>query len=90
MKIAIIVTDSQSAWHFRRCLIIALIQKGLDVHVITPPGRYVENLKRLGVKHVPIKVSRFFDPISDFMFFINLYRIFRKEKYSQFLDLLQV
>ena len=82
MKVALVVTDSNSAWHFRKGLIKGLIIKGVNVHIITPTGPYIKNLKLLGVKHRPVKVTRFLNPLSDLKYFINLYCIFYREQYD--------
>jgi N,N'-diacetylbacillosaminyl-diphospho-undecaprenol alpha-1,3-N-acetylgalactosaminyltransferase len=82
MKVALVVTDSHSAWHFRRGLIKALLQEGLDVYIITPVGPYIKKLKGLGVKHIPVNVSRFMNPLSDLRFFLDLYRIFRRDRFD--------
>jgi N,N'-diacetylbacillosaminyl-diphospho-undecaprenol alpha-1,3-N-acetylgalactosaminyltransferase len=82
MKVALVVTDSHSAWHFRRGLIKGLLQKGLEVYIITPTGPYITKLKGLGVKHIPVKVSRFLNPLGDLRFFIDLYRTFRIERFD--------
>ena len=82
MKVALVVTDSHSAWHFRRGLVKALIHKGIGVYIITPTGPYIENLKGLGAKHIPVNVSRFMNPLADIKFFLDLYRIFRRERFD--------
>ena len=82
MKVAIVVTDSFSAWHFRRGLIKALIHKGVYVYFITPLGPYIEDLKHLGAKHIPIRVSRFISPCADVRYFFDLYKIFRREHFD--------
>ena len=81
-KVALVVTDSFSAWHFRRGLIKALIRKGIAVYIITPTGPYTRNLKDLGAKHIHINISRFMDLLGDIKFFLNLYRIFRRERFD--------
>lgn len=82
LKIALIVTDSYSAWHFRRSLITGLIEKNNDVYILTPKGSHVEQLQSLGAKHIPLAVTRFLDPIGDLKFMIELYRICRREKFD--------
>lgn len=76
------ITDDHSAWHYRGPLIRALVAKGLDVYVLTPEGEYVDRLKSLGAKHIPIRIHRFMDPIGDLRFIFELYHIFRKERFD--------
>lgn len=80
MKIALVLSDDFSMWHFFRGLIEALIEKQLDVYVVTPSGPYVPALRGLGATHLPVKVSRFIDPLGDLRFFVTLLRLFRRHK----------
>ena len=38
MKVAIVVTENYSAWNFRRGLMSAALQSGLDVYLVAPFG----------------------------------------------------
>lgn len=69
-----------SAWQFRRGLIKALIDRGIEVTLLTPDGPFVPKLKRLGANHVAVPFSRFSSPLRDLSVFFRLYRIFRAEK----------
>ena len=80
MKIALILNDDFSMYHFRGGLIKTLAQKGLDVTVITPPGEFICKLEGLKVKCIPVPMKRFVSPLSDMIFFSRLYRIFKTEK----------
>jgi N,N'-diacetylbacillosaminyl-diphospho-undecaprenol alpha-1,3-N-acetylgalactosaminyltransferase len=80
MKVALVVTDSHSAWHFRRGLMRGLLKQGLEVYIITPMGPYITELKGLGAKHIPVRISRFMNPLGDLRFFFDLCRIFRLER----------
>lgn len=82
MKVALIVAENYSAWNFRRGLLKACVESGLDTYLITPSGEYDEYLKGLGVTHIPIPVDRKVNPIKDMMFFCSLYKIFRQKKFD--------
>ena len=82
MKIALILTDSYSAWHFRRGLIKSLIEAGHQIYVLTPPGSHTGHLERLGAMYIPIEVKRFWDPIGDIGFVVKLYKICREQHFD--------
>ena len=65
MKIALIINDNFTMWHFRRSLINSLIEKGIKVYTITPPGKYTEKIKSLGAVHITVPMSRFINPVND-------------------------
>jgi N,N'-diacetylbacillosaminyl-diphospho-undecaprenol alpha-1,3-N-acetylgalactosaminyltransferase len=81
-KVAMVVGDNFSAWNFRRGLLRALVCSGADVTVIAPSGAYDEGIRALGVRHVPIEVDRFINPVRDARFLWALYRILKREKFS--------
>jgi len=76
MKIALILNDNHSMWHFRRGLIKELVARRYDVTVIVPPGKFTGNLEKLGVKVIPIKINRFISISSDILLSRQLYKIF--------------
>jgi len=82
MKIAIVVTDAYSAWHFRGYLIRKLIENNHTVSVITPYGDYVKNIQELGANHISVKVNRFMNPIADLKFFLELHSIYKQEQFD--------
>jgi len=82
MKIALVLNDDFSMWHFRKGLLSALVRKGYQVYAITPYGPFVERIKTLGVKHITVPIYRFFNLFADILLFIRLYRIFRKHKFD--------
>lgn len=54
----------------------------MDVYVITPKGDYVHRIESLGAKHIPVAIKRFTSPFADIMLLLQLYNIFRKEKFD--------
>lgn len=81
-KAAIVYPEDFSLWHFHSGLIRMLRAQGIEVHCICPPGDYVSKLESLGAVHVPIEFSRFVNPAGDLRYMLQLYRIFRRERYD--------
>jgi N,N'-diacetylbacillosaminyl-diphospho-undecaprenol alpha-1,3-N-acetylgalactosaminyltransferase len=82
MKIAIVMNDDFSTWRFFRGLIQALINKGIDVHLITPGGPYVPKLVDLGATHQSVAMARFINVHEDIRLLLKLYRLFRAEAFD--------
>ncbi|MBU1916973.1 glycosyltransferase family 4 protein [bacterium] len=82
IKIALIINEDFSMWHFRRGLLSALVKKGFDVYVITPTGPYVEKMESLGLTHIAIPMERFIGPLADLFLFIRLFFLFRKHRFD--------
>ena len=82
MKIALVVNDDFSAWHFRGGLIRALAVRGADVCVIVPPGAYRQRIESLGARCIHVPMSRFVSPVSDVVLTIRLFRLFRRERFD--------
>ncbi len=80
MKIMLVCNRDGGIWRFRRGLIKALLDHGIAVVVVTPPGPYVERIVEMGARHIPIALSEFIAPRRDLKMCFDLYRIFRAEK----------
>lgn len=65
MRIAIVVNDNFTVWHFFRGLIRALVARDCAVFAICPDGPYSRRIEELGATHVPIAFERFMDPLAD-------------------------
>lgn len=66
---------------FRYGVIKALIDDGHEVVAIAPKDSRIDFLKELGIKHIPIELSlRGVNPIKDFKLFLQLKKIYTKEK----------
>ena len=65
MRIAIVVNDNFTVWHFFRGLISELVSRGCVVFVICPHGDYSERIEKLGATHVAVHFERFLDPLAD-------------------------
>ena len=82
MKIALILNDDFSMWHFRGGLIRALVAKGVDVAAIVPPGKYHGKLRELGARTIPVPMARFASPLRDLWLIWALYRVFRRQRFD--------
>ena len=82
LKVALILNDDFSMWHFRGGLIKSLVSRGISVYIIVPPGRYVTKLEEIGAKVIPVIMKRFFSPLRDVQLMLALYKIFRTEKFD--------
>jgi N,N'-diacetylbacillosaminyl-diphospho-undecaprenol alpha-1,3-N-acetylgalactosaminyltransferase len=80
MRVALVLQDDFSMWQFRKGLIKALVARGVETLVVTPPGPYVALLESLGASHVPVAFTRFVSPAGDLRMLIALSRIFRRER----------
>lgn len=80
MRIALVLNDNFSMWHFRKGLIRTLCEEGHDVFTVTPDGSYVANLESLGARHRSVPMYRFVGPLSDIAMLWHLYRTFRRER----------
>ncbi len=77
MKVAIVINDTFDAWNFRKNLIEVLIDRGIEVTVVSPGGPFVSKLIALGATHYAIPMHRFVNPLRDIRLFVDLYRAFR-------------
>lgn len=59
-----------------------LLKRGLEVHIFCASDGFTERVKSLGVSYHDIRFSRFVNPFGDANYFVNLYRIFRREGYQ--------
>ena len=82
MKIALILNDDFSMWHFRGGLINGLVSRELEVCVIVPPGPYVTKLEAIGTRCVTIPMNRFITPLQDLQLTWRLYKVFKTEKFD--------
>ena len=82
MKIALIINDDFSMYHFRGGLIRELVKKGIQVSVIVPLGNFNSKLEDLEARCIPVPMDRFISPIRDIFLIARLYKIFRDEKFD--------
>jgi N,N'-diacetylbacillosaminyl-diphospho-undecaprenol alpha-1,3-N-acetylgalactosaminyltransferase len=82
MKIAILYPDDFSIWQFRKGMIEALISNGHDVYLLCPSGKYISRLEAIGTTHIAVNFNRFINPYGDLLFIIELYKIFKNNKFE--------
>jgi len=82
VKIAFVATTDFSIWRLRKGLLTTLSSSGYDVYVICPSGSYVQLIRSLGARHIPVQVNRFIDPVGDLKFLVELYKIFQTEEFD--------
>lgn len=82
MKVALILNDDFSMWHFKGGLIKELVSRGIEVCVIVPPGPYHSKLEAMGARCIPIAMNRFITPLQDVKLIYQLYRVFKAEKFD--------
>jgi N,N'-diacetylbacillosaminyl-diphospho-undecaprenol alpha-1,3-N-acetylgalactosaminyltransferase len=79
VRVALVLNDDFSMWHFFRGLISALLARGIKVLTVTPPGPYVAALEELGATHAAVAMPRFVNPVGDVAMLRALLRVFRRE-----------
>jgi len=80
MKVAMCNNNDFGIWQFRKGLVKALIDRGIEVTLLTPDGPFVPRLKGLGAKHAAVPFYRFNSPLHDLRLCYKLYRVFRAER----------
>jgi hypothetical protein len=79
VRVALVLNDDFSMWHFFRGLISALLARGIKVLAVTPPGPYVAALQELGAAHAAVAMPRFVNPAGDVAMLRALLKVFRRE-----------
>lgn len=75
-RIALVLADDFTMWHFFQGLIRAMLRQGHTVYVLTPPGPYVAKLEGLGAIHLKLRMQRFVDPVGDVRCVLQLAGLF--------------
>jgi len=79
VRVALVLNDDFSMWHFFRGLISALLARGIKVLAVTPPGPYVAALQELGATHAAVAMPRFVSPVGDVTMLRALLKVLRRE-----------
>lgn len=83
MKIAFVMPDGLSVLLFSQGILRTLKSiDGAHVAVLSSDGKYRAAIEDLGVRSIFVDNFRFFDPVSDFRYIADLYRIFRAERFD--------
>lgn len=81
MRIVLFANSDWYLYNFRRSLALALRERGHDVILISPSGRYGEKLRSLGLIWKPISMGRrSVNPLREASVLLQLVRVFRAER----------
>lgn len=80
---------TNTAWNlvnFRANLIRSLANAGFEVVAVSPPDRYVDCLRELGCRYVPLPMdNKGTDPYHDLTLFVQFFKLLRAERPDVFL-----
>ncbi len=81
-RTAVIVANSDTnIYRFRAPIIRKLLEMGVSVYAVAPPGKFVTNIERLGATFVPWQLDRrSLNPLSEVRHVIALMGIYRRLK----------
>ena len=81
MKIAFVTNTGWNVFNFRKGLVTHFLDQGHDVVVLSPIDKYVDEIKKWGVHHIPVQLDQTgTNPIKDVVYLRQLMKQFRKEK----------
>lgn len=81
MKIAFVCPDDHSVTLFCKGIIRSLLSiDAAEVVVLCSISNYKQEIEKLGVRCISVDVYRYFNPVKDATYMIDLYKIFKKEK----------
>ena len=82
VKVAHLTTVDMSVRHLLLNQILELKAAKFDVTAISAPGPDLGPVKDAGIRHLPVCFTREVSPIADLKAFWQLWRIFRKERFT--------
>ena len=78
-SVALVSNSDESLYRFHNPIMKKLVEAGLKVYAVSPPGQFVADIERLGVDHVPWILSRrSLNPLTEFKSLVRLVRIYRR------------
>jgi len=81
MKILLLANTDWYLYNYRLPLALALQEKGAEVILVSPPGRYHEKLQQAGFRWLPVEISRRgANPFLELAAVKNILRLYQKEK----------
>ena len=81
MKIILFANTDWYLFNFRRSLAVALMERGDDVLLLSPPGKYGELLLRMGFRWEAVPMQRrSLNPLRELAFLWRLSRVFQREQ----------
>lgn len=82
MKIAVLVPDGLSFLLFSKGLIKTLRDAGCEVVAIPGDANYKADIEALGIRSIAVDLYRYVSPIRDLRYLLQLYRIFKTERFD--------
>lgn len=81
MKIVLFANTEWYLYNFRRSLALALRERGHEVLLVSPPGRYGAKLEELGFRWHPVPMRRrSLNLLRELALLWHLFRLFRRER----------
>ena len=78
-KAALVSNSDESLYRFHNPIMKRLVDVGLKVYAVSPPGPFVADIESLGVEFVPWTLSRrSLNPLTEFASLVRLVRIYRR------------
>ncbi len=79
MKVVITINTAWNIYNFRRGLIKALQDEGIEVIAVSPKDEYSAMVKSLGCKHYPIKMeNKGTNPFNDYKLYRTLLKVYER------------
>lgn len=82
LRIVHISTVDMSLRYMLLTQMLSLRQAGYDVTGISAPGPEIAAVKAAGIPYFPVSMTRNFTPLADLRALLQLYRIFRRERFT--------
>jgi glycosyltransferase involved in cell wall biosynthesis len=80
-RVFLVCNTAWSLYNFRLALILELQNAGHDVWTVSPVDGYVQQLKRRGIRHLPVPMNRKgTNPLEDLLLTYRLFRVFRRHR----------
>ena len=80
-SVAIVSNSDESLYRFHNPIMKRLVEDGLKVYAVSPPGPFVADIESLGVEFVPwVLIRRSLNPFTEFASLVRLVRIYRRLK----------
>jgi glycosyltransferase involved in cell wall biosynthesis len=82
VRVAHVTTVDMSLRYLLLHQLGAIRQAGFEVTGVSAPGPHTEALRRAGVRHLPVPMTRSFSPLRDLIALVALVRAFRHERFT--------
>lgn len=80
-RVFLVCNTAWSLYNFRLTLILELQKAGHDVWTVSPVDDFVQQLKRRGIRHLPVPMNRKgTNPLEDLLLTYRLFRAFRRHR----------